>query len=232
MTKYILTYEQDKEFGGLGFRLEGTSLDPQEYNMATDGVLIAHDILEHINGVQEIGTIGDELEALGAIWYTRGEFSDITRGRPSRYNAYEELAADIVRIGVNRLLCNEGYHKPVPNVKIENDLMQTTIESIIYHAKKGLKLELEGEDYNQQDFNQYFEDVARFFIVGHRKAVKKYAYIGQMQANNVFWNIAETIDNALKDMAFEGQQIELHVNKTQNKVSWNEYYGEDYYLYG
>ena len=232
MTKYILTYEKDQEFGELGFRLEGTSLNPQEYNMATDGALIAHYIIEHINGIKEIGTIGDELEALGAMWYIRGEFNDITRGRPSIYNPYEQLAHDVVSMGVQRLLHKEGYHKPVPNIKIDDDVMQSTIESVLYHAKKNLKSELEGEEYSQQDFNQYLKDVIKFFIAGYRKAVKKYAYIGQIQANNVFWNIAETINIALKHMDYEWQQIELHVNKTQNKVSWNEYYKEDYYLYG
>lgn len=43
----------------------------------TDGVLIAHDLLEHQNGLSEIGTVWDELEALGGIWQVRGRTGDM-----------------------------------------------------------------------------------------------------------------------------------------------------------
>jgi hypothetical protein len=33
---------------------------------------VAHDVLEHINGPDKIGSVEDELEAIGAKWFTRG----------------------------------------------------------------------------------------------------------------------------------------------------------------
>lgn len=40
---------------------------------ALEGMLIAHDIIEHQNGPRAIGGMADEFEALGAMWYVRGE---------------------------------------------------------------------------------------------------------------------------------------------------------------
>ena len=56
--------------GELGVAPEGAR-NIDDYMADTDGVLTAHDLLEHVNGAEHIGGIGDELEALGAIWYGR-----------------------------------------------------------------------------------------------------------------------------------------------------------------
>ena len=40
--------------------------------MTVDGQVVAHDIVEHCNGIENIGSVEDELEALGAILYVRG----------------------------------------------------------------------------------------------------------------------------------------------------------------
>ena len=51
------------------------SLDNIEIAYQNEGDIISHDLLEHLEGVENIGDPINELKALGAVWYIRGENS-------------------------------------------------------------------------------------------------------------------------------------------------------------
>lgn len=69
MLSQQLIYAEDND-GMIGWMLCGINPDA-DLNAAWDGRLIAHDILEHVNGPAAIGTVEDELEALGAAAFVR-----------------------------------------------------------------------------------------------------------------------------------------------------------------
>jgi hypothetical protein len=95
--RVILTVAEDHELGGYGLLIDGMHGD--DINPAQSGLLVAHDLLEHVNGTAHIGTIDDELEALGGIWFVRGQHADLTRdGSGSMYTPEENIASDIVRM--------------------------------------------------------------------------------------------------------------------------------------
>lgn len=60
-----------------------------EIQGATEGRLVAHDILEHVNGLDCIGSVADEIEAIGACWHIRGSNGYFDR------DPYTILAGDI-----------------------------------------------------------------------------------------------------------------------------------------
>lgn len=66
-----LIYTEDYA-GSTGLLLKGHNEDAY-IDAATDGRLIAHDILEHQNGAASIGTPWDEFEALGGVYYVRAQ---------------------------------------------------------------------------------------------------------------------------------------------------------------
>ncbi len=61
---------EDEPTGNLGLIVKGSE-GPEIYS-DNKGSLIAHDIVEHQNGMAAIGGIDDELEAIGALWQVRG----------------------------------------------------------------------------------------------------------------------------------------------------------------
>lgn len=73
-TVKLVAKKSKNGFFSMGLAIDGMKsfLDP-----ATDGGILAHDLLEHQNGVEAIGTVHDELMALGAYWYVRGQHGQI-----------------------------------------------------------------------------------------------------------------------------------------------------------
>lgn len=73
--KVAMEYHDEREYNN--FFIVGHPLqyaDFSEEDHFTSANATAHDLIEHINGWQNIGTVEDELQALGAAWWTRGQF--------------------------------------------------------------------------------------------------------------------------------------------------------------
>lgn len=68
----------DDDYGNCGLIIVGSPKN--ETLMAdTEGGLIAHDLLEHQNGVRKIGCPMDEVEATGGLWQVRGRHGDFVQ---------------------------------------------------------------------------------------------------------------------------------------------------------
>ena len=61
--------------GEIGFRLKEQLINDAITLDAGTGELMAHDLIEHINGVESIGGIADELEAFGVSWAVLGSYA-------------------------------------------------------------------------------------------------------------------------------------------------------------
>ena len=74
-----LSYTVEAEFNGDFFTFPSHGLIRLGYDTDCEfsqGNLAAHDIVEHLDGVENIGPVEDELQALAAVWYCRGQFGD------------------------------------------------------------------------------------------------------------------------------------------------------------
>lgn len=228
-TRTILTAKRDDEFGGIGLCIPGTN-PTVTFNPAQDGLTVAHDLIEHVNGPREIGTIDDELEALGAVWFVRGQFSDLNRdGRGSAYTAHENIASDITRM-FRDFFYGSYVSLSVPRTRAceADDDFREIIECAVKEARSELNDDEIPEEVAHKQ-RMYMAVCLPRMRIGYRKAKRKYKH--GRDANRLFWEIADAVDPYAKRCEFEGQQFELiygfdAVGGIYARCS--EYYREDY----
>lgn len=84
---------KDAGFFGVGLSVVGAR---KWLDASRDGALLAHDLLEHVNGIEAIGTVHDELTALGAYWYVRGQHGQVN-GEDRTIDPIEPLSREVAR---------------------------------------------------------------------------------------------------------------------------------------
>lgn len=211
-----LTAINDPHTGELGLKIEGV---PEiDYPMAAnEGLLIAHDLLEHQQGLQRIGSIGDELIACGGIWYVRGQHADIRRdGMGSALSTEENVAGDVVNMG-QMYVTNEQQmlHIRPPSRKPACEADES-IDEVIRCSREGLKGELEcsypdGETYDIARREKYLKLAGWLMRRGYNMARRRFERGDRSRyyANTMFWNIAEAVDQHCRHLEYEGQRFRL-----------------------
>lgn len=229
--RIILTARTDETFGGTGLHIEGMPHDDHT-NPATDGILLAHDIVEHMNGPGEIGAIADELEALGAIWYVRGRHGELRRDSVGSMHSIEQnIAADVTR------MFTDFFHGAYVPLKVPRTLAcdaDDAFREIIRIAVEDAPAEL-GEIDTYADADGVSDKLAQYTAVclplmriGYRKAVRKYEKHGRFFANNLFWAIADAVRPRCEGLE-PGYQFELVYginNHDRAFAHCNEYWEE------
>lgn len=222
MRVYTLEYREDQESGELGFHVHGATLEEGKYNMATDGLLIAHDILEH-QRIKDIGSIGDELKAMGAIWYIRGQFGDFPN---SIVAPQDNISSDITRMARDYVY-NPYFDCPVP-IKNKHWLHEE-FTNMITKARGDLHHELDDSDRGSSRESEYFTAALAFMTAGYQAAERRFKRIGGgVRANSLFHSIQRAVDTALKWAEHEGQQFTLHVNFKDCTAECREYIPDEY----
>lgn len=207
--KVILKTREDSATGETGLVIEGVrDLDmPMVATVPGAGLQIAHDLVEHVNGVGEIGGIGDELEALGAMWFVRGVTGQLRRdGAGSRHSVEVNIASDVSRMAID-FANGVGFERVVPRTRASSE--DDTFREILEIARGDAILEVEhiSSDENLEYLFQYFNNATHFMRAGYRKARKKYG--STEVANNMFWQIAEAVDRCMRIEELLGQDFEL-----------------------
>ena len=225
MKNVILNVVTDGASGELGLVVEGLHLMSDEFMVATDGLLIAHDLLEHVNGIDKIGSIDDELEALGGVWYVRGQFGVLRQDNiGSAYSIEQNIAADVTNLGRYYVGRNINYRTPVPKTKAGDE--EDAFKEIMRYGMRSLPTELESEDdYSRTRFNEYKETAIHYIRQGFRKARRKHkdAY----KTNCQFFAIARAINEIIDDIQWEGQQFLLEYGN--QRATCEEYYPGEMY---
>ena len=207
MPTHILRAIRDPEIGDLGLVCVGLPDMDGKPVVDLDGTGIAHDLIEHVNGLSAIGGVGDELEALGAMWYTRGQHGDLWGDRrESRYSAEENIAADVERMARDYNYYPE-FGRPIPRTR--SSMYDEAFQKIISLAKRDVDAEINSEDIDLVHLNRYFSEAIHFLRAGYGKAVRKYERRGRFYANNRFWEIADAVRPFAKRCDFEGQEFKL-----------------------
>jgi hypothetical protein len=223
----ILDAFEDAETGEVGLGLPGMSRK-EGANAATNGTLIAHDLLEHINGPREIGTIDDELEALGALWFVRGQFGILRHDNlGSRYSVNENIASDIVRMYRDYFYGAYVNMSRVRTMPCDHDL---DFADILEHARVDIPQELDtGEKVDTRDIGAYLKVCLSRMRIGYRKAARKYKGEAHF-INTLFWAVSDAVDPCTKHCE-EGMQFELVYGTGQDGRPFarcDEYYPEEY----
>lgn len=227
MRTVILTAKQDEMSGELGWCIPG--LKPSDIvNASSEGIGIAHDLLEHMNGASEIGGIDDELEALGAIWFVRGQTGQLRRDRiGSAYTPHENIGSDIGRMFWDHHAGGQYVDLNAPRTKACD--ADTDFLDIIQCGENWARDEADGHDMSPGEIAEplraYLAVCLPRLRIGYRKAVRKYR--GESwRANAQFWAICDALER-YKRPGFEGAQLRLVYGN--EGATAEEYYPEDDY---
>lgn len=186
-----------------GFALKGAPLQVEGFAADRDGVLIAHDLLEHVNGRAHIGTVSDELEALGAIVQVRGRHGDLLTVRPSHYSVAQNLASDLVR-----MFPEWGAEGAPPRAHLIKRTRacghDSDIQEAIAHARHDLPREY--DDLDRLEMECYLEEALHRMRNGYRKARRKYG--DGYKGANLFTSIRDAIKSGYPPEV-EGQEYTL-----------------------
>lgn len=224
MGTYKLNTIIDQQTGELGLVLEGIDLSLNDYHpiVTTEGILIAHDILEH-NDISKIGRIDQELEALGATWLIRGQYGNLTK-QYSYYLPNESIAQDILRMFVDYVNYDKSINHNIKKIRKIND--SDIMEMLQYCTPSKLIKYCECEGITNININTAIEynKLAYYYLhVGMQKAKKRYNN-NFIKINYEFWEIVDLINNNVKNL-YEGETYKLY--KRNNKyylISEFDYY--------
>lgn len=190
MVKETLRAMMCEESGEMGLTIVGTpALDGQLF-VAMSGILIAHDIVEHMD-FKQIGGAAEELLAMGAAWYVRGRHGDVVRS-PNVNSAEQHIASDVgYQCWYAYMRQDSEWDLPVP-MDGSRDI-DHALPEIFRHAMKEM---IETEEIQHGDVYRYFTGAKRFMRKGYDLARERYhdTQIG----NRLFWNIAEAVDSYIK----------------------------------
>jgi|SRR5690606_26270207 len=219
--KAIIEVRRDSETGELGYCL--ASMPVLDDISVGNDILISHDILEHINGAKNIGSVYDECIALGVTWYIRGQFGIFDR-QQSYHSPHEILAGDL-----SRMFQTELYEKTLTSsldkVRIDNEF-QEDFQSIGEHAKKQIISELEYSDEpaNMGEIDLYISRSLKAMTLGLRKARRRYK--DPYMAHELFFAIADAVKNCAS-IEYEGQRFAVYYNFQNIQVYCEEFYEFD-----
>ena len=208
MKRIKLDVFRDEMTGETGLGIKGLRRD-ESINAAREGALIAHDLIEHVNGVSEIGSIDDEMEALGAIWYVRGQHDDLVRSRTSIYSAEQNIASDFVRMFRDHIY---GQHVSYVKFRTKACDHDEAFNVILDHSEREYLDEIDYEDKKRamRCWYDYREVCLHRMRIGYRKAYARWERKGPMAANQQFWAIAEAVNEAIRfHELYEGAEFNL-----------------------
>ena len=216
-TNYQIEIIEDETNGGIAYKLvdgfDGGELGLQY--AIYDSRLLAHDILEHIPGVEHIGTAHDEAQALGAIFYTRPEISEQTK-------------YDVLSILTDDYDGTIGYH--VPEVTLIDEVDRDEIRRAAYHGVRMYRDECEYDSICRYSLYRY---VTALMFYGYAVASTHYAQVDvstmfacivkQADAWRAHW-LDESYLGCTFDVTLDWKEIECYISTEPNE--WNE--EEDY----
>ena len=217
MRHLTMTVKEDTASGEVGLLLDDVR-QIDTFMTTQEGYIIAHDILEHQNGLKSIGSVDDELEALGGVWYIRGQFSDLSRtGMGSMYSPEESIGSDVANLGGIFVERGVNFRTPVPRTRIseEEDGLQEILESGMKTLMAELHYNDEPLDYAR--IGEYRTAAMHYLRRGVTKAKKRFGCAHK--ANRMFWNIAEAVNPCAKYLEFQGQRFRLSYDANSARCS-------------
>jgi hypothetical protein len=208
---FNLQVQEHPEYGELGV------ISPQlkDYFDPTTGMILAHDILEHITP-HENSYVGEFL-ALGAFIYVRVEQGFYTRGYDFKTLGYE------IQNLLQSHYWQDGEQIPDCSVVFEEDLYQ---EEIFKAVEEGVKQFVEEGEIEDQNLIPSATQITNWILLGYDKAVWHYSeqkIDAYTLCHEVFKQIQAQVDQWLKG-AEEGDQATLTVDFDEYKVTLDEYY--------
>ena len=226
------TYEFEKqyndEFGSYGWLLRGA---PSTY-FPILGMGVAHDILEHQPG--DNGTVEEELMALGAALYIRGNGDYWGRGG-SKIPPGDHLASDISNdLAFKYGGVDEGIASPGRTKKLD-DFVEEWIAQAVDGTKKEFEYHAQYYSNELEEFHanvaDYLKKVPGWLRIGYRKAKKRYK-VSPWDLCEIFSKIEKDSDKYI-DMVEDGDlfvvrldanrlSCDTHIESKYDSMEWDD----------
>jgi len=204
MKAKIFTKEDHPEYGHEGWRpVLAFDADPLQ------GMGTAHDCLEHFE--DDIGRIHDEIQALGAAMYIRGDGGWWNRQSMVSCPGYH-IAGDMPDIFRHEL---EGmdFKTPPKTKPLTESWAESYIDSCIEHSREHLndyfRNDIEEEDWTKKWIEDNLKKLQGWLRIGYRRAKRRYPC--PCQATYMFNDLAQRCDELL-GIANYGQEMRVVVN--------------------
>jgi hypothetical protein len=192
MKKYFLTIMEHEEHGELGITINNGR---DYFEPALNGLVVAHDILEHPVNPHVNGYI-DELMALGGILAGR-----VDSGWCSEYGRridYNDLKSDTESLAKSALMADEKLCPEVSTNYLQSSEMMNEIRSFVRKGVINAINEYEDEEYKyiplKHDFD--IDSICGWICKGYQLFNKRFYRLDKHTLSTYFFNkIALTCEN-------------------------------------
>jgi hypothetical protein len=201
----LISYE-DRPTGTLGLIVKGSAND--SIFADAGGTLLAHDIVEHQNGFHRIGCVGDELEAIGAIWQVRGRHGTLlNEGRYWR-DLYETMAGDVLNCATDwEAQEDRRWYPRFGQYHTRRHDYDEDFREIIAKARPMVESEMEGEYLEGFPIDAFFDNALHLMRMGFNKAKRRFGM--GCRGADTFVAIRDAIRPNARRIDFEGQEYRL-----------------------
>lgn len=207
-------------YGNVGLGFKGHTSHP-ELVASRDGVLIAHDIVEHQNGLDAIGCVADELQALGSVWHIRGQ-----HGFPEQRSYFSpeySLATDIAKCAMDLDNEDQRWQPRYGQYRTWEHYQDEAFDCILEEAKPLIR---SGREHCEGffDMQAYLENAKHLLRVGYRKSERRWGE--RHDGLDMFNRIRDAVAPHAKHCE-EGQEFRLSYGNGQ--AICQEVYEEPYW---
>ncbi len=195
---------------------------------------VAHDLFEHQQGVDQIGTIEDEFTALGAMWYIRGDWEQLD---PESQNIHPEsqnihpasyhIASDVLNSWY--LYASTGYDVAVPDLE-RNDGFDTGMFDTYSKAREWILDEHKDDcGFTFARFRAFMRSFLYNFQKGLTMAEERFG--SQQNASILFWNVVDVIQDQCQHLE-PGESFIVKWSEAESELDnvsveiLDTYYGE------
>ena len=203
----------EDQHGTVGLRIRGTT-PADNMDAALSGDLIAHDLIEHVNGSGRIGMIDDEMEAMGALYAARGQYGWLRHDENGFNSVDTNIASDFSRMAIDIVCHGEDYYANRYNTRAHD--FDCSFMSIQMEALEQYRKEVRHhEDADASRLGSYWDDCVHAMRTGARKLYRKWRDYDV--AHKVFWHIADAVEPYCTD-CYEGQRFILTYDRNGANV--------------
>lgn len=219
---------EDQICGNLGLGFKGHTSHP-EILADTEGTLIAHDLLEHQNGLDAIGCVADELEAIGAIWQVRGRHGMFFM--PSdKYGRclYESLASDVAKCAVDLNMSETFDWWPrFGRYQTREHDYDEDFRLVLEKARPLIVAEMgRAEGFKDYPLDEFLENALHLMRMGFNKARRRFGM--DAYGSQLFCAIRDAVRAQAKWVEHEGQEFRLSYGNGEARCE--EIYPEEDWL--
>jgi len=207
MRSYLFILAENERYAEEGWRPAGRP----EFDAADSAMTLAHDVLEHPQGLDHLDACADELMALGAMHWGRGDGGYFWGRREPNIGPLlaMELESQITMYGGLDLLQDPG----------RTTALDETTEDEIEEAIRLARLALIEEGYKPREIRQWLSFARGWLRKGYRYARRRWTRAGQdsFTATYLYQQLERAIEDACK-YADEGSELRVWVNMTAGEV--------------